>query len=57
MTDKTYVTGSIEAIFFSNPSNFYKVLLIEIDETNAEYDDFEIAWSALFPYHDFHANV
>ena len=42
MTDKTYVTGSIEAIFFSNPSNFYKVLLIEIDETNAEYDDFEI---------------
>ncbi|MCT3133345.1 SF1B family DNA helicase RecD2 [Lactococcus lactis] len=42
MIEKTYFTGSIEAIFFSNPSNFYKVLLIEIDETNAEYDDFEI---------------
>lgn len=42
MTEKTYVTGSIEAVFFSNPSNFYKVLLIEIDETNADYDDFEI---------------
>ena len=38
---KYYWVG-IEAIFFSNPSNFYKVLLIEIDETNAEYDDFEI---------------
>ena len=42
MTEKTYVTGSIEAIFFSNTSNFYKVLLIEIDETNADYDDSEI---------------
>ncbi len=42
MTEKTYVTGTIEAIFFSNPSNFYKVLLVEIEETNANYDDLEI---------------
>ena len=42
MIEKTYVTGSIEAIFFSNSSNFYKVLLVEIDETNADYDDSEI---------------
>jgi exodeoxyribonuclease V alpha subunit len=42
MNEKIYITGSIEAIFFSNPSNFYKVLLVEIDETNSDYDDVEI---------------
>ncbi|QPS71257.1 ATP-dependent RecD-like DNA helicase [Lactococcus garvieae] len=42
MTEKIYFTGSIEAIFFSNPSNFYKVLLLEIDDTNSEYEDYEI---------------
>ena len=31
MTEKIYFTGTIEAIFFSNPSNFYKVLLLEVD--------------------------
>ena len=42
MTEKIYFTGTIEAIFFSNPSNFYKVLLLEIDETNSDYIGYEI---------------
>lgn len=42
MTEKIYFTGTIAAIFFSNPSNFYKVLLLEIDETNSDYMGYEI---------------
>lgn len=42
MADKLYVTGTIEAIFFSNPANFYKVILVAITETNAKFSDGEI---------------
>ncbi|WP_374284549.1 ATP-dependent RecD-like DNA helicase [Lactococcus sp.] len=42
MNDKIFFTGEIAAIFFSNSSNFYKVLLLEIDDTNADYEDSEI---------------
>lgn len=38
-----YFTGSIERIIFENASNFFKILLLEITNTNAEeYDDVEI---------------
>ncbi|MCK4028519.1 ATP-dependent RecD-like DNA helicase [Streptococcus suis] len=37
-----YFTGSIDRIIFENPANFYKILLLEIDETDADYDDYEI---------------
>lgn len=42
MADKLYFTGTIEAIFFSNPSNFYKVILLEVTDTNADFSDSEI---------------
>src|SRR5574341_2067266 len=42
MADKLYFVGTIEAIFFSNPANFYKVLLLAITDTNAEFKDDEI---------------
>lgn len=32
-----YITGEVLAIYFSNPSNFYKVILIEIEDTNSDY--------------------
>lgn len=35
-------TGTIDRIIFENPSNFYKILLLEIEETDADYDDYEI---------------
>ncbi|MFC4652029.1 ATP-dependent RecD-like DNA helicase [Lactococcus nasutitermitis] len=42
MNEKLYFTGEIAAIFFSNASNFYKVLLLEITDSNADYEDSEI---------------
>lgn len=35
-------SGEIASIFFSNPANFYKVLLLEIDDTDADFEDSEI---------------
>lgn len=38
-----FVTGSIERVIFENPSNFYKILLVTIEETDLEdFDDLEI---------------
>lgn len=38
-----YFAGSIERVIFENPSNFYKIILLTIDETDHEdYDDIEI---------------
>ncbi|MDR2977775.1 MAG: ATP-dependent RecD-like DNA helicase [Streptococcaceae bacterium] len=43
MNEKIYFSGKVAAIFFSNPSNLYKVLLLEIEDTNDEsYEDSEI---------------
>nr|WP_165329327.1 ATP-dependent RecD-like DNA helicase [Streptococcus sp. ZJ1593] len=38
-----YFSGTVDRIIFENASNFFKILLLEIEETNAsDYDDFEI---------------
>ena len=40
---EVYFTGTIERIIFENVSNFYRILLLDIEDTNAEdFDDFEI---------------
>ena len=40
---EVYFTGTIERIIFENPSNFYRILLLDIEDTDAEnFDDFEI---------------
>jgi len=40
---EVYFTGTIERIIFENISNFYRILLLEIEDTNAkDFDDFEI---------------
>ena len=40
---EVYFSGTIERIIFENPSNFYRILLLEIEDTDAEdFDDFEI---------------
>lgn len=46
--DELYITGEVLAIFFSNPSNFYKVMLIKIEDTNANYPDEEITITGNF---------
>ena len=37
-----YFTGTIDRIIFENASNFFKILLLDLDDTDADYDDFEI---------------
>ncbi|GGE36215.1 SF1B family DNA helicase RecD2 [Streptococcus himalayensis] len=37
-----YISGTIERIIFENPSNFFRILLLEIEETNSELDEPEI---------------
>lgn len=48
MPEKTYVVGRVAAIFYQNPGNFFKVLLIKIEETNANYREKEIVVTGSF---------
>lgn len=45
---KKYVVGQVQAIFFQNPSNFYKVLLVKIMDTNTDYLEKEIVTTGSF---------
>lgn len=46
--DEKYIVGEVSAIFFQNPSNYYKVLLIKVQKTNAEYKENEIVVTGNF---------
>lgn len=46
--EELYITGEVLAIYFSNPSNFYKVMLIAIEETNADYVEDQIVITGNF---------
>ncbi|MBV7391539.1 SF1B family DNA helicase RecD2 [Enterococcus alishanensis] len=48
MSEEIYLKGRLEAIFYQNPSNFYKVLLIKITETNSDYLESEIVATGSF---------
>nr|WP_027975338.1 ATP-dependent RecD-like DNA helicase [Streptococcus devriesei] len=37
-----YFSGTIERVIFENASNFFKIILLEIDDTDSDFDDFEI---------------
>lgn len=37
-----FVSGTVTRIIFENASNFFKILVLEIEDTNSEFDDFEI---------------
>ena len=37
-----FFSGTIDRIIFENASNFFKILLLEIEDTNSNFDDFEI---------------
>lgn len=39
---ETYFSGSIERIIFENASNFFKIILLTIEDTDSDFDDFEI---------------
>ncbi|EJN94939.1 putative exodeoxyribonuclease V [Streptococcus ratti FA-1 = DSM 20564] len=37
-----YFSGTIERVIFENANNFFKIILLEIDDTDSDFDDFEI---------------
>lgn len=39
MEEKNYITGVVEAVFFENASNYYKVMAVDIKETNLDYQE------------------
>ncbi len=39
---EVFFSGSIDRIVFENASNFFKILLLEISDTDSDFDDFEI---------------
>ena len=46
--EEHFIVGQTVAIFYQNPTNFYKVLLIRVAETNTNYDDKEIVITGSF---------
>lgn len=46
--EELYINGEVLAIYFSNPANFYKVMLIQVEETNADYSEDEIVITGNF---------
>lgn len=48
MEERKFVSGTVAAIFFENPGNFYKVMLIDIAETNTAYREPQIVVTGSF---------
>ncbi|BCA86407.1 ATP-dependent RecD-like DNA helicase [Enterococcus saigonensis] len=48
MEERNFVSGTVAAIFFENPGNFYKVMLIDIAETNTNYREPQIVVTGSF---------
>lgn len=46
--DLTYIVAEVQAIYFSSPSNYYKVILVEVEETNGDYDENNIVITGNF---------
>lgn len=45
---ETFFSGTIDRIIFENASNFFKILLLEIDDTDSEFEDIEIMITGTF---------
>lgn len=48
MGQDDYVMGSIQSIFFENPKNFYKVMLIRVEDTNSDFSESELVITGIF---------
>ncbi|WP_080146220.1 SF1B family DNA helicase RecD2 [Marinilactibacillus piezotolerans] len=48
VNEEKYIKGEVLAIYFSNPSNFYKVMLVSLTETNTTYDSTQITVTGNF---------
>lgn len=43
-----FIDGQVQAVFYENPSNFYKVMLVKIIETSLEFAETEIVVTGTF---------
>ncbi|MGM7557838.1 SF1B family DNA helicase RecD2 [Aerococcus christensenii] len=48
MQEEEYFVGEVEATFYSNPDNYYRVVRIRIDETNTLYSEKHIVVTGTF---------
>lgn len=48
LEEEKYFVGDIQAIFFQNQTNFYKVLLVKVMDTNTDYLENEIVVTGSF---------
>lgn len=39
---EVFFSGQIDRIIFENASNFFKILLLEVEDTDSDFDDFEV---------------
>lgn len=46
--EEKFIIGEVAAVYFSNPSNFYKVMLVFIQETNTTYEEKKIVVTGNF---------
>lgn len=46
--EEKHITGEVAAIYFSNPSNYYKVMLVLMHETNTTYEEKQIVVTGNF---------
>ncbi len=46
--EKKYIVGQVVTTFYDNPTNFYKVLLVNVKETNTSYTAQEIVVTGTF---------
>ena len=42
------ISGKVVAIFYQNPSNFFKVLLVKVTENDLDYEEPEIVITGSF---------
>lgn len=47
-TEKSYIVGTIATTFFENPDNFFKIMLIDVSDTNTDWDENEIVVTGYF---------
>ncbi|MGT2683369.1 SF1B family DNA helicase RecD2 [Streptococcus porci] len=40
--NEVYFSGEINRIIFENASNFFKIILLDVEDTDSDFDDFEV---------------
>lgn len=46
--EELYIVAEVQAIYFSSPSNYYKVILVEVEETNGDYTENNVVITGSF---------